>query len=274
MRLLSAKLWRTVASLTYCDEGKPQASYDHVIVGYGAAGQAALAQLERGRRVLVVDPHHAPVQSATALAFARTTVTALDAAAHVLTLADGRRVHYGNALIATGLYPPATPLASPTLTATATAPPSILREWTDDPSFPGVLDLSDPAAVALLTSLVEQGRHVTILGGRWEPTAVALRLAQAARQRGYTKSVTLVCPQAGPMYHHLPRYLSVALARRLATNGVEVRAPGNSRRLFCAFLNLSTKSPIYRPFPCVPTASRLCPTRSCSSSAGPQSRPA
>jgi hypothetical protein len=88
-----------------------------------------------------------------------------------------------------------------------------------------VASSSSSGAVDDLLAKVTGGKHVTIVGGSTNDSTVietALKLAAAGRRAGYDNVVTVVCPSAGVLSQQMPRYLSMALNRRLNSLGVEI----------------------------------------------------
>jgi hypothetical protein len=75
----------------------------------------------------------------------------------------------------------------------------------------------------IATEIIQSGGHVTIIGANnWTNIQVALKLASIAKEAGFVNAVTLVYPTYGIMSTILPRYLSLSLADRLESKGIEL----------------------------------------------------
>ncbi len=183
----------------------PSRSARYVVVGSGTeAGMAALEEL------------HSSVPSRHVLALK--SAVALDVSRRLLELEDGEVVGFGDCLIAAGRY------------AGSTNP--LVRLGELEGSFDPLLFkrdhavyLDDAGAVDKLKAKVRVGSHVTLIGGstiEFRTLEVAMALAAEGRKAGYMNVVSVVCPSTGVLSQVLPRYLSMALNRRLNAMGVEV----------------------------------------------------
>lgn len=50
-----------------------------------------------------------------------------------------------------------------------------------------------------LARLVANGKHLTVVGSSWNAVELASHLASIAQQRGWSSSVSMIFPEAGPL---------------------------------------------------------------------------
>jgi 3-phenylpropionate/trans-cinnamate dioxygenase ferredoxin reductase subunit len=123
-----------------------------------------------------------------------TEVAGLDTAAHVLELADGRRVRYRSLLLATGARARRLPSGG--------APVHVLRTYAD--------------AVALRGRLTP-GRRVAVIGGGF----IGLELASSAAALGGAVTVIELGPRL--MGRAVPARVAAVMAQRHVAAGVDIR---------------------------------------------------
>ena len=180
----------------------------YVVVGSdGIAGETAVKLLQG----IVPSWQVIPLKSHPA-------VVKLDIASRLLYLEDGDIVGFGDCLIATGRY---THSFNP-----------IERLGELEGSFDPLLFerghamyLDDPDCLEKLKEKVCSGAHVTLIGGstmEFRTLETALVLAEEGKKSGYLNMVSVLCPSTGVLSQMVPRYLSMALNKRLNAMGVEV----------------------------------------------------
>ena len=183
----------------------PSRSARYVVVG--SESEAGIAALE----VLYgnVPPRHV---------LAVKSAVALDVSRRLLELEDGEIVGFGDCLIATGRYRGSgKPLAS-LGELEGSFDPALFKKG-------HAIYLHDAAALDKLKAKVRAGLHVTLIGGstiEFKTLEVAMALAAEGKKAGYANVVSVLCPTTGVLSQVLPRYLSMALNRRLNVMGVEV----------------------------------------------------
>ena len=204
------KSWLRLHSDCSGDDARTKV-YDHVIIGFGTSGKAACTELaaKGAGSTLIIDPRiNLGGDQSLGADRIQGSAIGIDVVGKTVDLSNRKRFHYKTLLIATGLYSltePAVPFSC--------LDPELLKQ----PNY-GMIDPATPSAMNELISLVTAGKHVTILGGdQWAAVSVAISLAAAARQAGFTRSVTLLSSQPGILTQQLPRYLSVALSKRLSS---------------------------------------------------------
>jgi 3-phenylpropionate/trans-cinnamate dioxygenase ferredoxin reductase subunit len=123
-----------------------------------------------------------------------TAVAGLDAAAHVLELADGRRLAYRSLLLATGARARRLPFGD--------APVHVLRTRADS---------------AALRERLRPGRRVAVIGGGF----IGLELASSAAALGCTVTVVELGPRL--MGRAVPARVAAVMAERHIAAGVDIR---------------------------------------------------
>lgn len=115
------------------------------------------------------------------------------------------------------------------------SPPTILPKKHYDEKLlnydpPIILEITDKQHLQHAIRLVEEGKHVTIIGGlSWEMISYAAKLAKHGQSHRNPRPVTLAFPSYGPLAHLLPRYFSQVIHKRLTSIGVEVIPYSNIR---------------------------------------------
>jgi NADPH-dependent 2,4-dienoyl-CoA reductase/sulfur reductase-like enzyme len=200
-------------------------SYDYVIVGAGVAAASAVKGIrsqDASGRVAVIGsepdkPVYRPALSkdlwlkddetleGASLAgdlddddavdlVTDTTVTEIDPGAHVVRLADGSSVGYGQLLLATGAEP---------------------RVLAVDPG-PRVIYYRTAADYQRLRAVATEGSHVAVVGGGYIGSEITSALVQNGVQ------VTLVLDLEDVQEQMFPRALAATLTKAFADRGVEV----------------------------------------------------
>ena len=85
-----------------------------------------------------------------------------------------------------------------------------------DGKYTGISDLLQKVSV---------GKHVTLVGGASTDFAaidLSVKLAVYAQRHGYSNCVTVLCPSAGVLSYKIPRFISLAINKRLRSMGVEL----------------------------------------------------
>ena len=126
-----------------------------------------------------------------------TNATALDPAAHTVTLDDGSTLHYGKLLLATGSVPRRLPVPGA--------------------DADGVLYLRSHSDSDAIKATFGAGRRLIIIGAGW----IGLEVAAAARGAG--TEVTIVEMGAQPLLNVLGPELAPAFAALHTANGVDLR---------------------------------------------------
>jgi NADPH-dependent 2,4-dienoyl-CoA reductase/sulfur reductase-like enzyme len=126
-----------------------------------------------------------------------TTATAIDPAAHTVTLDNGEHVHYSKLLLATGSTP-----------RTLTIPGSDLS---------GVFYLRTVDDSEAIRGAIKGGGRVVVVGAGW------IGLETAAGARNYGADVTIIEPQETPLYGVLGPELGQVFAQLQRDNGVDLR---------------------------------------------------
>ena len=169
--------------------------------------------------VLVIDPHDAaavplPAASSSSMSkrvmYMKNHVTNMDLAKQQLSLSDGTLIKYHACLVATGL---------------SEIDMSFGTKVVDHDAVGDVYDASAPTTRATLADAVENGQHVTLVGGDgWESVCTASWLAEIAAKRGWKGCVSLVTPLSGVLATSTPHYVANAIGKRLRAKGIEIVA--------------------------------------------------
>lgn len=108
---------------------------------------------------------------------------------------------------------------------------------------PIILEINDKQHLQHAIRLVEDGKHITIIGGlSWEMISYAATLAKHGQSHRNPRPVTLVFPSYGPLAHLLPRYFSQVIHKRLTSIGVEVIPYSNIRYIATSSSDLSSET--------------------------------
>jgi hypothetical protein len=201
--------------------------YDFVVLGSGNAGLSAVKTLRETcplAKIALVDPLR-PVESTTKkLDYWPHVAVGFDPASRTVQLNNnkGHQLLYRHGiLVATGSRgapPPPSLLDERTLDRVLEIRPTASLESNGKQQRPVV----PPHTVRQLTLMAaSRGATVGVMGSGWE--AVELAAAAAAAAAGYNSPPMLTFGSAGPLSHILPRYLSVAVTRRLQQQGVNVQ---------------------------------------------------
>lgn len=128
----------------------------------------------------------------------------------ILTQCDGLQVAFDTCFIAVSMFP--TPVLRQMVES------AILKHINGTKIYATTLDDLSEAK-----QRISKGEHITIVGAYdWSTISFAASLASHARKCGYVNAVTLVYPSFGPLSGVLPRFLSLSLAMRLQSKGVEI----------------------------------------------------
>ena len=198
--------------------------YPFVIVGNGVAGRAAVEQIIRHAKpsnhrdadILVIDPHDASPSpaalssssSSKRVMYMKDHVMNMDLAKQQLSLSDGTLIRYHACLVATG---------------TGEIDMSLGPKVLDHDAADDVYDASARTTRDKLADAVENGQHVTLVGGDgWESVCTASWLAEVAAKRGWKGCVSLVTPLSGALATSTPHYVTNAIGKRLRSKGIEI----------------------------------------------------
>jgi hypothetical protein len=187
-------------------------SYDFVVVGSGIAGKNAINELllktpqSNLNSILVIEKKiNALVPNDKRINLTSKAIDTIQPSQRKVVLDDGEIIGYKKLLIACGRQYGFSN-----------------SEFIDKRCASKVINLNAENSIFTLTKTVKDGGHVTLIGGSWVSIAFASYLAHEATLSGYTSSVTLLIPGAGPLHDILPRPYSVAIMNRLKRIGVEV----------------------------------------------------
>ena len=203
--------------------------FTYVIVGCGVSGSAALGEILRhsnaqkngGRDILIVDSQReafsklgsSGIMSSSSMRrvqYMEGMVVDMNLPSRQLRLTDGSTVTYENCLISVGSK----------LTDLDFGEKMLADDCACD-----LVDMSIGSSTEELMTAVRSGLHVSLIGAdTWGVISIASQLADFSRLNGYKGTVSIVTPSPGVMASSLPRYLSVALGKRLSTKGVELAA--------------------------------------------------
>ena len=203
--------------------------FTYVIVGCGVSGSAALGEILRhsnaqkngGRDILIVDSQReafsklgdSGIMSSSSMGrvqYMEGMVVNMNLPSRELKLTDGSTVTYENCLISVGSK----------LTDLDFGDKVLAEDCACD-----LVDMSVGSSTEELMKAVRSGLHVSLIGAdTWGVISIASQLADFSRLNGYKGTVSIVTPSPGVMASSLPRYLSVALGKRLNTKGVELAA--------------------------------------------------
>jgi len=215
--------------------------YDHVIVGCGVGGTAALKAVTTRAppqtSLLVVDSDPAAVARCRALARSaqssvsclRDRVASLHPGQQTLKTSSGD-ITYDRCLLASGSPAPAPPPGF--VDHGARAAVRVL----------GLGETHDAAAAAEAEAVARAGGHVVVLGGSRRATALVADVCAASTPADATAdcvaeegpAATLIFPEATPLGARLPKALGRRLARRLEKRGASVLALNQVRHIGAA----------------------------------------
>lgn len=183
--------------------------YRVVVCGDGDAASAAKSELAR---IVQESSPSTPYDIRVTQIFSRdlaVTVPAIDLYEKVVRSRHGGALPYDQCILA--LDRPVAPLLNKMVSKELLSSQGIVR------------DSRNKSDMEYAMKIIQRGGHVTILGGNnWSNIEAACLLGSTAQQYGYNRSVTLVYPSYGPMAGILPRYLSLLLAGRLISRGVDL----------------------------------------------------
>jgi hypothetical protein len=203
--------------------------FTYVIVGCGVSGSAALGEILRnsnaqkngGRDILIVDSQREAFNKLGNSGIMSTSnmgrvqymvgmVVDMNLPSRELKLTDGSTVTYENCLISVG---------------SKLADMDFGEKVLAEDCASDLVDMSVSSSTEELMKAVRAGLHVSLIGAdTWGVISIASQLADFSRLNGYKGTVSIVTPSPGVMASSLPRYLSVALGKRLTTKGVELAA--------------------------------------------------
>ena len=194
--------------------------YDFVVLGSGNAGLSAVRTLREtcpSAQIALVDPLRPVTSTTKKLDYWPHLAIGFDPVSRTVQVSDrSHQLRYRHGiLIATGSRgapPPLSLFDEQTLDRVLELRPTESLENRRRPVMP-------PHTVRQLVLMAaSQGAMVGIMGSGWE----AVELAVAAASAG-SKPPMLIFGSAGPLNHILPRYLTVAVTKRLQQNGVDVQ---------------------------------------------------
>lgn len=180
----------------------------HVIIGYGDAGKAAYKEIIRkdeSSTVIIVDSNCKEKSFRNRTTVIRAAPKELDIVSKVLKLDNNNEISFEKCLISIG-----------------NETPSKISRFIDVDSKHRIFDVKLKKHRHLLFQEAAKGAHVTVLGSNWNAVDVSLQLAEIGRSFGYRGNITLVTPMSGLLAGTLPKYLSIALTKRLSSRGVEI----------------------------------------------------
>eukprot|EP01033_Poteriospumella_lacustris_P007580 gene7580-5447_t len=189
---------------------RPQ--YRIVVCGEGEAANAASSELQRIVRQSPATPYDIQITQVPSGDLA-TDAPAIDLNDKLLRLRSGKSLPYEQCILAFDrpLAPLLDKIVSPELLSSRQQSYAVIR------------DSRNPEDLEFAAQIVRHGGHVTLLGANnWANVDAACYLASIAAQHRYKRSVTLVYPSYGPMAGLLPRFMSLQLAARLVSRGVEL----------------------------------------------------
>jgi hypothetical protein len=200
--------------------------FSYVIIGCGVSGTAALGELlsksksaNGGRDILIIDSQRtafATLGESDVLSkenFGRVqymegSVVNMDLPSRELILSDGSTVSYDSCLISVG-----TKMANLNL-----GEKMLAEDCVDE-----LVDMSVRSSTEKLMSAVRSGQHVSLIGAdTWGVVSIASQLADFSRINGFKGTVSIITPSQGVLASSIPRYLSVALGKRLNSKGIEL----------------------------------------------------
>lgn len=244
--------YRKKASMNNDQTGKDTKKFAYVIIGCGVSGSAALSEIlaksegckSKGRDILVVDSQRKAFvtlgssgiindSNFSRVQYMEGSVIDMNLPTRELKLSDGSLVNYESCLISVG-----TKLANTDL-----GEKMLAEDCSHD-----LLDMSVASSTDELMKAVKSGQHVSLLGAdTWGVISIASQLADYSRSNGFKGTVSIITPSPGVMASSLPRYLSVALGKRLNTKGIELVAYSQVRYVggpsTFAFVNTENQKP-------------------------------
>ena len=202
--------------------------YSFVIIGYGVAGSAAVEgilanfpglsgrnsmliidkrlDLEERVRKLKLSNANSCVRD---IDFMNGSIVDMDCRRKVLILDNGKTIRFDKLLLSIGAS--SVPLNMK----------FISKETVD--IHKDIVELNDSIDRNRLFDSVSQQQHVTLIGGNsWATIDVASQLASLTTNAKQLPLITIVLPSYGLMSSILPRYLSIAISKRLSSRGVEI----------------------------------------------------
>jgi hypothetical protein len=199
-------------------------TYDFVVLGYGHAGQSAIATLQEQcphASVAVIDPFRSLLSSITKdspITPYQTAAQGFNPQSKSVTLVDGRSIYYRHGiLVATGCRgapPPMELIDREIQERILELRPTEISGYSSRP-------LMSPEGLRNVTIMAAtEGVKVCILGSGWE--ALELAATVAAYDQHKRGNVMLAFGNAGPLSHVLPRYLSTAITKRLRFLGMDI----------------------------------------------------
>lgn len=194
--------------------------YDFVVLGSGNAGLSAVRTLREtcpSAKIALVDPLRPVTSTTKKLDYWPHLAIGFDPMSRTVQVSDrSHQLRYRHGiLVATGSRgapPPPSLFDEQTLDRVLELRPTENLENRKRPVMP-------PHTVRQLVLMAaSQGATVGVMGSGWE----AVELAVAAASAG-SKPPMMTFGSAGPLSHILPRYLSVAVTKRLQQKGVDVQ---------------------------------------------------
>ena len=209
-------------------EQKPHfMKFSYIIIGCGVSGSAALGEilqnskaLKNGTRdILIIDSERTAFSKleksevVTSDSLKRVqcmegSVVDMNLPSRELVLSDGTIVGYENCLISVGTKMSNLELGEKMLA--------------DDCSV-DLVDMSVGSSKEVLMKAVKSGQHISLIGAdTWGVISTASQLADYSKLNGFKGTVSIITPSQGVMASTIPRYLSVALGKRLNVKGIEL----------------------------------------------------
>ena len=224
------------------DQKAPLKKFSYVIIGCGVSGTAALGEIllntqntqntkntkywkdtkapkDETRDILVIDSFRnafttlekSDIMTKTninRIQCMEGSVVDMNLPSRELTLSDGTTVGYDNCLISVG---------------TSISNLELGEKMLADDCIGDLVDMTKGSSMEKLKESVREGRHVSLIGAdTWGVISIASELADYSRLNGFRGTISIITPSPGVMASSLPRYLSVALGKRLNTKGVEL----------------------------------------------------
>lgn len=208
-------------------EQKSLMKFSYVIIGCGISGSAALGEIlsnskslnKGGRDILVIDSHRNAFgrlerseivtgDSLNRVQCMEGSVIDMNLPSRELLLSDGTTVGYDNCLISVG---------------TKMLNLELGEKMLADDCNADLIDMSTESSTEELMKAVKSGLHISLVGAdTWGVISIASQLADYSKLNGFKGTVSIITPSQGVMASTLPRYLSVALGKRLNAKGIEL----------------------------------------------------
>ena len=201
--------------------------FTYVIIGCGVSGSAALGEIlsnsesfkDGARDILIIDSQRNAFgrleksevvtgDSLNRVQCMEGSVIDMNLPSRELLLSDGTTVGYDNCLISVG---------------TKMSNLELGEKMLADDCNTDLIDMSLESSTEELMRAVRSGQHVSLVGAdTWGTISIASQLADYSKLNGFKGTISIITPSQGVMASSLPRYLSVALGKRLNAKGIEL----------------------------------------------------